>query len=140
MKTYAEKLKDPRWQKKRLKILERDNWKCVVTGDSTETLHVHHRRYFGQPWDAPDEELETVCERVHDVISLFDYPLRKRWPNISLPAQVLIQFVDKAIDLEAKTYCDGDRTKVTDNCPFWHFSLIVWMEMTRRYGDPDKPK
>lgn len=27
-KTYAEKLKDPRWQKRRLEIFERDDWTC----------------------------------------------------------------------------------------------------------------
>ena len=27
--TYKQKLKDPRWQKKRLKVLERDDWKCT---------------------------------------------------------------------------------------------------------------
>lgn len=31
-KSYAEKFKDPRWQKKRLKIMERDNWKCCECG------------------------------------------------------------------------------------------------------------
>jgi hypothetical protein len=27
---YSDKLKDPRWQKKRLQIMERDNWCCLV--------------------------------------------------------------------------------------------------------------
>lgn len=27
--SYAEQLKDPRWQKKRLEILNRDEWKCT---------------------------------------------------------------------------------------------------------------
>ena len=30
---YSEKLKDPRWQKKRLEILERDNFRCQYCGD-----------------------------------------------------------------------------------------------------------
>lgn len=63
---YAQKLRDPRWQKKRLKILERDLWSCQQCGDTESTLHVHHRRYSpGDPWDAPDEWLLTLCEECH---------------------------------------------------------------------------
>ena len=39
-KTYLEKLKDPRWQKKRLEILERDGWKCMACGEKEKTLRV----------------------------------------------------------------------------------------------------
>jgi len=42
MMNYADKLKDPRWQKKRLKIMERANWECESCGDSEKTLHIHH--------------------------------------------------------------------------------------------------
>lgn len=66
MTTYSEKLKDPRWQKKRLKIFERDNWTCVNCGAKNRTLHIHHTSYIGNPWDAKDEMLETLCEKCHD--------------------------------------------------------------------------
>ncbi len=67
-KSYIELLKDPRWQRKRLLILERDGWRCrnFGCGDSTTTLHVHHRRYTGKPWEAPDEDLVTLCEPCHE--------------------------------------------------------------------------
>lgn len=66
-KTYREKLLDPRWQKRRLHILERDGWECVLCGVDNLTLHVHHKRYIRgkQPWDAPDDALVTLCERCH---------------------------------------------------------------------------
>jgi hypothetical protein len=52
---YAEKLTNPKWQKKRLRILERAGWKCESCGDSEESLQVHHLVYSkGEPWDAPD--------------------------------------------------------------------------------------
>lgn len=64
--TYAEKLKDPRWQKKRLEILERDGWACRDCGATTRQLQVHHVRYEkGEPWDTPSEFLLTVCEPCH---------------------------------------------------------------------------
>lgn len=65
---YAEKLKNPKWQKKRLEILSRDNFKCAYCGDDTSTLHVHHEIYIGKnPWDTPDEHLITLCDDCHYV-------------------------------------------------------------------------
>lgn len=64
--SYSEKLHDPRWQKKRLEILQRDGWKCLCCEDSKKTLNVHHLVYHKEPWDAPQETLETLCEDCHD--------------------------------------------------------------------------
>lgn len=65
---YVEKLKDPRWQKKRLKILERDDWTCQACSSSEKTLHVHHKVYLPskEPWDIPENLLITLCEDCHD--------------------------------------------------------------------------
>lgn len=64
--TYFEKLKDPRWQKKRLQIFERDKWACLCCDRKDETLCVHHLVYSAkEPWDEPDENLETLCEDCH---------------------------------------------------------------------------
>lgn len=65
---YAEKLKDPRWQKKRLEILERDGWACQGCYGTEGTLHVHHRRYLPNrdPWDYPNNLLVTLCEECHE--------------------------------------------------------------------------
>jgi hypothetical protein len=66
MSDYSDKLKDPRWQKKRLAVLERAGWKCQVCDNDKDTLHVHHLAYKGEPWDAPDELLECLCESCHN--------------------------------------------------------------------------
>ena len=65
---YSEKLKDPRWQKKRLEILERDGWKCMACGEKDKTLHVHHIFYLKDldPWDIPDGLLITFCKDCHN--------------------------------------------------------------------------
>jgi len=64
---YSDKLKDPRWQKKRLKILERDDWTCQCCGDKSSTLHVHHLKYSpGNPWDINENYLITLCEDCHE--------------------------------------------------------------------------
>ena len=67
-KTYSEKLKDPRWQKKRLEIFQRDNFTCQKCGSTDKTLVVHHFKYTGEPWDVENENLITVCEICHNVI------------------------------------------------------------------------
>jgi hypothetical protein len=68
MGNYSDLLKDPRWQKTRLKIMERDGWKCVVCGETEKTLSVHHKYYRPgvKPWDYPSESLVTLCEFCHD--------------------------------------------------------------------------
>lgn len=65
--TYAEKLRSPLWQRKRLKIMERDNFKCTHCGVGDKTLNVHHGYYESNknPWDYADETLHTLCEKCH---------------------------------------------------------------------------
>jgi hypothetical protein len=49
----------------RLKVLERDEWHCQICGSGDDTLHVHHKWYSGEPWDAPDGALFAICEVCH---------------------------------------------------------------------------
>jgi hypothetical protein len=65
---YYEKLKDPRWQKLRLEIMQRDDFTCQMCGDKNKTLNVHHRRYIKntEPWDYPPHTLVTLCEICHE--------------------------------------------------------------------------
>lgn len=64
---YWEKLKDPRWQKKRLEIMSRDEFCCQSCGDSENPLSVHHRYYVSgrEPWEYPGFALRTLCESCH---------------------------------------------------------------------------
>jgi 5-methylcytosine-specific restriction endonuclease McrA len=66
-KSYYQKLLDPRWQKKRLEILSRDDFQCQQCGDSKATLHVHHGYYERglDPWEYDDDTLHTLCETCH---------------------------------------------------------------------------
>ena len=67
--SYAEKLKDPRWQKKRLEIFERDEWYCQSCCRDDQTLVVHHLVYRNgaDPWDYEDHELLTLCADCHEI-------------------------------------------------------------------------
>lgn len=60
--------KDPRWQRLRLLVMDRDNWACVHCGDCETTLHVHHKVYCGKPWESSMEDLQTLCESCHDLL------------------------------------------------------------------------
>ncbi len=64
---YMQKLRDPRWQKKRLEIMQRDNFICQRCYDGEITLNVHHNLYRSgyEPWDYPNETLVTLCEECH---------------------------------------------------------------------------
>lgn len=65
---YQKKLLDPRWQKKRLEILDRDNWSCQSCCDNKKTLHVHHCAYQSiDPWDIENKHLITICEDCHKI-------------------------------------------------------------------------
>jgi hypothetical protein len=68
--TYSEMLKDPRWQRKRLEILERDEWTCQNCTSTTATLHVHHKVYDrgAAPWEYDDDLLVTYCEECHEKV------------------------------------------------------------------------
>jgi hypothetical protein len=60
-------LRDPRWQKKRLKVMELVNFTCEDCGTDTETLNVHHSYYEKglAPWDYPDQSLHCLCDDCH---------------------------------------------------------------------------
>lgn len=69
-KSYSDKLKDPRWQRKRLEIFQRDDFTCQATAchSKHKTLHVHHLIYSKgkDPWDIDNKCLLTLCEDCHN--------------------------------------------------------------------------
>ena len=64
--TYTEKLRHPKWQKKRLQVLEKDDWKCRICRSGEKFLQVHHKAYRPvDPWDYQADELEALCLDCH---------------------------------------------------------------------------
>lgn len=70
MANYYELLKDPRWQRKRLEVMERDDFTCRWCGNTEQTLNVHHTRYRkgAAPWEYDSSELLCVCEPCHQKV------------------------------------------------------------------------
>lgn len=67
MATYSDKLKDPRWQKKRLEVLSKHEFSCEICGNGEATLHVHHKEYFKgrEPWEYDNAQLACICKDCH---------------------------------------------------------------------------
>jgi len=68
--SYWELLRDPRWQRKRLEVMERDSFSCLECGDDSKTLNVHHSYYTkgNQPWDYPLDCFKTLCDECHRTV------------------------------------------------------------------------
>lgn len=72
LSTYGQKLLDPRWQKMRLQVMEREIFTCQYCGDKESTLHIHHLYYAKSrnPWDVDIRALECLCEKCHSIYHL----------------------------------------------------------------------
>lgn len=69
--TYLQKLRDPRWQKKKNGILIRDDYTCQHCHATDKNLQVHHLAYGKDgPWDVEDLELLTLCEDCHSKVEV----------------------------------------------------------------------
>lgn len=63
---WDEMYRHPKWQKRRLEIMSRDNFACRKCGDKNSTLNVHHIKYNGlKAWEYDDDLLITYCEECH---------------------------------------------------------------------------
>lgn len=65
--SFFTKYKDPRWQRKRLEVMEESDFKCENCGVNDKTLNVHHKSYKKNhaPWEYESYELECLCEDCH---------------------------------------------------------------------------
>ncbi len=90
---YAQLLKHPKWQKKRLEILERDNFQCQLCKDKETTLHVHHLKYIDEnkPWEYKNKDLITLCEDCHILI---EKDIKER-DTICIPNCRVLKFKNK---------------------------------------------
>ena len=64
---FIEQIKSPQWQKRRLEIMQRDDFTCQHCLSKNRTLTVHHKMYIKgrKYWEYEDDCLITLCERCH---------------------------------------------------------------------------
>ena len=77
---YSEQLKSPMWQKKRLEIMQRDNFTCQNCGDENRQLQVHHKHYIygNNVWEYDEDELVTLCSDCHEGITLLKKEVKEK--------------------------------------------------------------
>lgn len=67
-KTYAQKLKDPRWDARRRQRISNAQGFCHSCRMGNKKLQIHHNFYdFSRdPWEYEDHELKCLCESCHE--------------------------------------------------------------------------
>ena len=67
MSEYANLLRSPLWQQKRLDILNSKGFKCEECSHTEKELHVHHRHYEKgcKPWEYDDAVYVVLCSECH---------------------------------------------------------------------------
>lgn len=127
MKTYGEKLRDPRWQRKRLEILTRDNFTCQMCKSTESELHVHHRSYESgrDPWDYKGNHYVTLCDACHHLVENLVLSVRFNASNVQYFKVI------KACHILLK----NKNPVVSDS-----FSKIIISAVDLFYEDPDADK
>ena len=109
--TYSKKLQDPRWQRKRLEILQRDDFSCQACGADDKTLHVHHRYYrqSRDPWDYDDTALVAVCDECHDGI----HESKEQFEEVlaKMPFEVVDCLIESLLLIEESARCEWDKVR-----------------------------
>ena len=103
--TYSEKLREPRWQRRRLELFASAGWKCQECGSTTRNLQAHHCSYAPliEPWDLPDSVMMVLCEVCHEHRQGFENTIRfeigKIMRNTPLPRlnKMMWYFIDEAL-------------------------------------------
>lgn len=128
---YSDRLKDPRWQKKRLEILQRDNWTCQYCSDKECCLNIHHIRYIASmdPWEYKDFDLITLCEMCHGELSSYERQHGKPqfFETIKFyngAKSVLFYLTEKGLFMSRDFHCiPPDILK-----PLHHFIINTWLK------------
>ena len=96
MKTYAEKLKDPKWSEFRHEVLSFYGDECTSCGGNDTTLgdgiHVHHKRYIRdrEPWEYDMDDVTVICGTCHKEI----HACETKWRDMirQMPAHAIVTF------------------------------------------------
>jgi hypothetical protein len=132
MSAYLEKLKDPRWQKKRLAVLNREGFQCQSCRSSSDTLHIHHLVYSsGEPWECPDDDLECLCEWCHTMREMFNEMLEGR---SKIPTVFFLTFLKFVARTQKQSNPKLDQNDLGGGFQWY------WNETLRNYSDRHTPK
>ena len=113
---YAKKLQDPRWQRKRLEVMQKADWKCEICADAKEELNVHHPEYDKayEPWQY--DNLQCLCKTCHTINHL---PTEK----MRIHANLFFELRESQIEKTTKTLVELYEMRRRD--PFQTFEQVL---------------
>ena len=131
-KDYLEALASPQWQKKRLEIMQRDNFTCQFCGHKDRTLHIHHKVYEKgkKPWEYDNKDLITLCDRCHEdetemngrVYEQYKL-LRDTFKKKGLSMMLLETILSNIVDCITREEQDGESAK--DSCAYEYLKECI---------------
>ena len=109
--TYQEYIASDKWRERRKRILERDNYHCMLC-HSTERLEVHHNTYQRFS-NEDDDDLVTLCRECHERVTSFQR--EKRYSKrIHKPEELSTIIIDRKEirygSTKVSLYDQGDST------------------------------
>lgn len=111
---YAQQMKHPLWQRKRLEVLELADFQCSSCGTKEETLHVHHPVYRrgAMIWEYEADELQCLCDSCHKEAHAIDERLKKSLALLGTPSKLqALGYIDSMLspylEDESSEYADG---------------------------------
>lgn len=112
---YQQLLQTNEWKKKRLSVLERDNFKCRQCGQKNFNLQVHHTLYIEgrKPWEYLKKYLITLCgtchQQEHDTVEI---KVLKKAPEKKVSKPTSNKKIKVANHLKKKKIADNNKRKV----------------------------
>lgn len=97
---YAQQIKHPNWQKKRLEVLEAHNFECENCGSKEEELHVHHPFYKrgAMIWQYETDELQSLCHKCHKDVHAKDEEIKQLLANRNTYKEEVIGYLKAMSD------------------------------------------
>lgn len=110
---FLQQYKSPKWQKKRLEIMQRDKYTCQCCGEKEKMLNVHHKEYISgkKVWEYENDNFITLCENCHERRHTLIKRITKHLHNITDNNLESIDFILEHIVVD-------DDNKFLDNLAF----------------------
>lgn len=107
---YAQQMKHPMWQKKRLEVLEQHSFECESCGAADQELHVHHPFYTrgAMIWEYASEDLHCLCHKCHKDAHALDVRVRELLADRNVCKDTLMGF------MKGMLYCPNTKLESTE--------------------------
>jgi hypothetical protein len=121
--TYGEKLKSPKWQKKRLEVLQRDKFTCTNCGSKEKQLHVHHKVYIfnNEPWDYENEFYTTLCYDCHETEEQYKFFVNQNI-RYNIYKGLTYKQLHEELSVIFRKYAEDNNLDIIENLNFYNYA------------------